>query len=89
MNKRDLQNFHDKVDPNIGSARSLLLKLEKQVKGQVYNDGKRIGKKYKTAILLTDEIENHFVWIDKLRECLLRIEKYQDQFTNQINENIK
>ena len=89
MNKRDLQNFHDKVDPNIGTAKSLLLKLEKQVKGQVYNDGKRIGKEYKTAILLTDEIENHFTWIDKLRECLLRIEEHQNQFTNQINENIK
>tara|TARA_B100000902_G_scaffold178207_2_gene171518 strand:+ start:1155 stop:1424 length:270 start_codon:yes stop_codon:yes gene_type:complete len=89
MNKRDLQNFHDKVDPNIGNAKSLLQKLEEQLKGQVYDDGKRIGKEYKTAILLTDEIENHFAWIDRLRECLLRIEKYQDQFTNQINENIK
>ena len=59
MNKRDLQNFHDKVDPNIGNIKRLLLKLEKQVK---------ISEQY-TAIMNMRRVEDDFnphlliIWI--------------------------
>ena len=84
MNKRDLQNFHDKVDPNIGNIKRLLLKLEKQVK---------ISEQY-TAIENMRRVEDDFnphliiIWICEIKKSLLRIERFQDQLTDDMaNEN--
>jgi len=84
MNKRDLQNFHDKVDPNIGNIKRLLLKLEKQVK---------ISEQY-TAIMNMRRVEDDFnphllmIWIDEIKKSLLRIERYQDQLTDDMSNEI-
>lgn len=84
MNKKDLQNFHDKVDPNIGNIKSLLLKLEKQVK----------NSEQFSAIENMERVEDDFnphlliIWIDKIKKSLLRIERYQDQLTDDIANEI-